>query len=154
MSGARKPTAAQRLDALTDAFLYRPGFDGLSAGQAERLGAQTEAHALYGLLGALQSELGPFNRSLTREGVLKTIEQVLERAMEREREGAARLGGTPQPVYVHAGPDDDAKTLCGGGGPVARTGERDAVTCPQCAVLLVGRDAAADARPNPDRSVN
>jgi hypothetical protein len=143
MTDKRKPTAAERLSALTDAFLYRPGFDGLSFEKADRLSTGTEAHALYGLLGALQSKLHG-TRPLSRTDLAETVEWVLSRAMERERERAAELGGTPRPVAVHARPDDDAATLCGGGGPQAQTGEDDAVTCSVCLSLL--RKAA----PEPD----
>jgi hypothetical protein len=140
MTDKRKPTAAERLSALTDGFLYRPGFDGLSFDQADRLSAQTEAHALYGLLGVLQSKVHG-TRSLSRTDLAEAVEWVLSRAMERERERAAELGGTPRPVDVHARPDDDASTLCGGG-PQAQTGEGDAVTCSVCLSLL--RKAAAE----------
>lgn len=142
MSAGRTPTVADRLGALTDAFIYRPGFDGLTFEQSERLIARAEARALFGLLGALQAEIGPpSDRALSRTALVEIVERILTGAAAHERERAAQLGGTPQPVYVHARPEDDAPSLCGGGGPQAQTGERDAVTCPQCAVLLVGRDA-------------
>jgi hypothetical protein len=143
MTDKRKPTAAERINALTDGFLYRPGFDALTFEQAERLGASAEAHALYGLLGVLQSKVHG-TRPLSRTDLAEAVEWVLSRAMEHERERAAELGGSPRPVDVHARPDDDASTLCGGGGPQAQTGEGDAVTCSVCLSLL--RKAA----PEPD----